>query len=164
MLIQGSGGSAVRLRPVRWEFPPDVGAWDDQWLVVGGAVDLGDRSWSFSHPCLLIGEARELAAWLHAVAEGGVEPGGSAAGPDGGSSLEFLEPLLAFSATARTGDDLVVRVRFTAEAAPPWLREDPLSVGCAVELRLTADRLRAVADAWTHELDALPRRSFASTD
>ena len=155
MLIEGIDGPAVSLRPVRWQFPPGTGAWDDQWLIVSGTVDLGDRTWSFEDPCLLVGEARELATWLHEVA----------AGQDGGSSLSFPEPVLGLSVTAPAGDEVVVRIRFTAEAAPPWLRDDdPHSVEHAVEVRLRADQLRGAADAWVRELDALPGRSFASTD
>ena len=165
MRIEGNDGPAVSLRPVGWQFPPDVGAWDDQWLVVSGTVDLGDRTWSFSESCLLMPEARALATWLREVAEGRVEPDPTAR-PDGESSLSFVEPLLGFTVTARAGDESVVRVQFAAEATPPWLRDDEhhYSAGYAVELRLRADRLLAAAEAWTHELDALPGRSFASTD
>ncbi len=64
MLIEGHDCATVGVRPVRWQFPPDAGAWDDRWLVIDGTVDLGDRTWSFTDPCLLIEEARELAVWL----------------------------------------------------------------------------------------------------
>ncbi|BCY10345.1 hypothetical protein [Actinoplanes sp. L3-i22] len=42
MLIEGNTGFTVRLRPVRWQFPPDAGARDDRWLVIDSTVDLGD--------------------------------------------------------------------------------------------------------------------------
>lgn len=159
MLIEASNGSTVSLRAVRWQFPPDAGAWDDQWLVIGGTVDLGDRTWSFTDPCLLIGEAHELATWLRQVAAGQVVPD-----REGEPSLAFMEPVLGFSTTARDGDELVVRIYFTAEAAPPWLRDDdPHSAQYAVDLRLRADQILAAADTWTGELDALPSRSFTNT-
>ncbi len=145
---------------MRWQFPPDAGAWDDQWLVISGTVDLGDRTWSFTDPCLLIGEARELATWLRQVASGQI-------GPDRGGepSLAFMEPALGFSTTARDGDELVVGIHFTAEAAPPWLRDDnPHSAQYTVELPLRVGEILAAADTWTGELDALPSRSFTSTE
>jgi len=72
--------------------------------------------------------------------------------------------VLDFSVAARAGDELVVRVRFAAEGAPPWLRDDdPRTAEHAVELRLRADQLLVAAGTWEHELDALPYRSFAST-
>ncbi|MEU8821230.1 hypothetical protein [Actinoplanes sp. NPDC048796] len=135
------------LRPVRWQFPADAGEWDDQWLVIDGTVDLGDRTWSFTDPCLLIGEAHDLTAWLRQVAAGRV-----------GLSLSFIEPVLSLSAAA-CGDELVVRFSFTAEAAAPWPRENN-----PVELRVRPAQILAAADDWQRELDALPSRSFTSTE
>jgi hypothetical protein len=164
VLIKACSGPAVSLRPVRWQFPPDAGAWDDQWLIVSGTVDLGDRTWSFTDPCLLVGEARELAAWLREVATGQVEPDEIATDHDGEPSLSFMEPPLGFSVSARDGEEFVVRISFAAEAAPPWLHnDDPNSAQYPVELRLRSDQLLAAADTWVRELDALPTRSFTST-
>ncbi len=165
MLIEGDDGVAVRLRPVRWQFPPDAGAWDDRWLVIAGAVDLGDRAWSFIDPCLLIEEARELASWLRDTAEGRLTTSGMESGEQAEPSLSFMEPVLGFSTAARGENHLVLRIYFTNEAAPPWLRvEHPHSAHYTVELRLRSDELLAAAAAWSDELDALPSRSFASTD
>ncbi len=165
MLIGGDDGVAVRLQPVRWQFPPDAGAWDDRWLVIAGAVDLGERAWSFTDPCLLIEEARELATWLRDIADGRITTSGMGPGEQTGSSLSFMEPVLGFSTAARGENQVVLHMEFTAEAAPPWLRlENPHSAQYTVELRLRSDELLAAAAAWSHELDALPSRSFASTD
>ncbi|MGK5683818.1 WapI family immunity protein [Actinoplanes sp. URMC 104] len=164
MLVEGSNGTTVSLRPERWQYPPDAGAWDDQWLVISGTVNLGARNWSFTLPCLVMGEARELATWLGKATRGEVELR-TTADHDDEPSLSFMEPHLGFSLTASDGEELVLRIDFTAAAAPPWLREDgPDSDQYAVELRLRADRLRTAAETWTRELDALPSRSFASTD
>jgi hypothetical protein len=155
----------VRLRPLRWQFPPDAGAWDDRWLVIGGAVDLRDKAWSFTDPCLLIEEARELAIWLRNTAEGRIAPSGTGSREGAEPSLSFMEPVLGFSIAAHRNNELVLHVQFTAEAAPPWLRvENPHSAQYAVELRLRSDELLAAATTWSQELDALPSRSFASTD
>ncbi|MCU7722513.1 hypothetical protein ODJ79_02180 [Actinoplanes sp. KI2] len=151
MLIGGDDGVAVRLRPLRWQFPADAGAWDDRWLVIGGAVEIRDQAWSFTDPCLLIEEAHELADWLRTAAAGRGEP-----------SLSFMEPALGFAIAGRSDTEVVLRVRFTAEAAPPWLRADnPHSAQCTAELRLRPAQLLAAATAWSRELEALPSRSFA---
>lgn len=167
MLIEESDGVEVRLRPLRWQFPPDAGAWDDRWLIISGTVEVRDQAWSFTEPCLLIDEARELAIWLRNAAEGRIAPSRTRPGEDTAAepSLSFMEPVLGFSIAAHRDNELVVRVHFTAEAAPPRLRvEDPHSAQYAVELRLRPDKLLAAATAWSQELDALPSRSFASTD
>lgn len=165
MLIEGNDGVTVGMRPVRWQFPPDAGAWDDRWLVIDGTVDLGDEAWSFTDPCLLIEEARELALWLRNAAEGRIASGRTVPGEEVESSLSFMEPVLGFSVPAHRDDELVLHVQFTAEAAPPRLRvENPRSAQYTVELRLRSDELLAAATAWSQELDALPRRTFASID
>jgi hypothetical protein len=161
VLIEGSNGITVSLRPVRWQFPPGTGAWDDQWVIISGTVDLGDRSWSFTDPCLLIGEARELATWLHKAARGEVEPR-NAADHDGEPSLSFVEPKLGFSITSCGDDELDLLIIFATRAAPPWLRDDPKCDQYAVEVRLQPSQLLSAADAWTQELNALPSRTFAS--
>lgn len=130
MLIQERAGVAVRLRPLRWQFPPDAGAWDDRWLIIAGAVDLRDRAWSFTDPCLVIDEARELAGWLRNAAKGRIAPSRTGPGEQAQPSLSFMEPVLGFSVAAHGDNEVVVRAHVTAEAAPPWLRvEDPHSVG-----------------------------------
>jgi hypothetical protein len=124
VLVRGSNGIAVDLRPLRWQFPHDAGPWDDQWLVIGGAVDLGDQSWSFTDPCLLIGEARALAQWLRDAAENRIPPDPAAPDEEPEPSLSFMEPVLGFSLAVRRDDEVVVRAYFMAEGAPPWLRKD----------------------------------------
>jgi hypothetical protein len=165
VLIEESDGVAVRICPLRWQFPSDAGAWDDRWLIIAGTVDLRGKAWSFTDPCLLIEEARELAVWLRHAAEGQVAPSRMRRGEQAEPSLSFLEPVLGFSIAAHRDTEVVVRVHFTAEAAPPWLRDkDPHSAPYVVELRQRPDELLAAATAWSEELDALPSRSFASTD
>jgi len=160
VLIRGDD-AAVDLRPERWQFAPDAGPWDDRWIVVRGAVELGGRSWAFEDPCLLVDEAREVAGWLTGVARG--RPGPDPR-EDDGPELSFTEPVLGFSAGPPTGGEVVVRVHLAQEAAPPWLTGDSRLTACVVEVRLPADRLPAAADAWARELAALPPRSFASTE
>jgi hypothetical protein len=149
VLIRGDCGGAVDVRPVRWQFPPGAGAWDDRWLVIDGTVDLGGEAWSFTDPCLLIDEARELALWLRTAARHRI------------ASLSFTEPVLGFSVVAPRDDERVLHVEFAAEAAPPWLRAGKRYTA---ELRIRPGDLLATATAWSRELDALPGRTFAGTE
>ena len=162
MRITASNGAAVNLDPLRWQFPPNTGDWDDQWLVISGHVDLGDESWSFTDPCLLMAEARELAAWLRAASEGRINPDPHTVGEKPQPSLSFMEPVLGFSVAAHNETGLVVRVYFTAEGAPPRLRDhDPHLAYHIMDLQVHPDELLAAADTWTRQLDALPARPWA---
>jgi hypothetical protein len=159
--ITGDGGVTVELEPLRWQFPADAGESDDEWLVVGGRIDPGGESWSFADPCLLMTDARDLADWLFAASEGRVEP--APRGEDGQPEpdLVFLEPALGFSVIAYQEQGLFIRVYFTAEAAPPWLRaDDPHHARSIVDLHLNSDRLAAAAREWTRQLNALPSRPW----
>ncbi|WP_442935183.1 WapI family immunity protein [Micromonospora sp. CPCC 206061] len=120
---------------------------------------------AFTDPCLLIEEARELAIWLRNAAQDRIASGRTVPGEQVEPSLSFMEPVLGFPVAAHRDDELVLHVEFTAEATPPWLRvENPHSAQYTVELRLRSDELLAAATAWSQELDALPSRTFASTD
>src|SRR4030095_16094551 len=96
MRISAADGTAVTLQPCGWEFL--AGPDDDQWLVIDGHVILGDRAWSFTHPCLELGEAYDLARWLQAAADGNLQPAPAPQSPaDDRPQLGFVEPLLGFS-------------------------------------------------------------------
>ncbi|MEU7963987.1 hypothetical protein AB0D09_11045 [Streptomyces sp. NPDC049097] len=73
----------VELGPLGYEFPVVRGdVHDDNWLVITGAVTTPEGSWSFTDPCLLTDEAREVAAWLRGVAAGTVSVSEPAAEDD----------------------------------------------------------------------------------
>ena len=161
MRLTGDGGVTVELEPLRWQFPADIGEWDDQWLVIGGRIDPVGESWSFTDPCLLMSDARNLADWMLAASEGRVEPA-----PPGGDArpepdLVFLEPALGFSVAGYQEQGLIVRAYFTAEAAPPWLRaDDPHHARSVVDLHLSSDQLASAAGEWAQQLSALPGRPW----
>jgi hypothetical protein len=137
-------GVTITLTALRWQYPPGTDEDDDAWVMVGGRVDLGERAWSFVQPCLTIEEAGELADWL--------EQGGA-----NGSTLAFLEPNLRFASCGGYDDEVDVRVYFSAESAPPWLRNlDPHGSQRVVALRTSRKRLALAASVWRRELDALP--------
>lgn len=150
--------NSVDLRPLRYQFATAGGdPHDDNWLVIGGSVRTPDGSWTFADPCLLNDEARQLAAWLRAVAAGTVAVTGPDA--DGGPTpdREFTEPVLAFSLAERNGDSVVVRVHLSLEAAPPWQRDAEFPRYVVVVRQDRAALLRA-ADEWDSALASFPPR------
>ncbi|WP_251051306.1 MULTISPECIES: hypothetical protein [unclassified Streptomyces] len=119
-MLLGDHANSVELCPLRYQFSEVRGdSYDDNWLVVGGTATTPEGIWSFTDPCLLTDEAREVSAWLRAVAAGTVE----VTGPDADGYLSpdtwFVEPVLAFSLVGRSDDGAVIRVHLSMEAAPP---------------------------------------------
>jgi hypothetical protein len=162
--ITGDGGVTVELEPLKWQFPADAGEWDDRWLVIRGRIDLGNRSWSFTDPCLLMTDARELARWLHDVSEGRIGASRRECDGDPEPDLVFLEPALGFSVAEYQETRPVVRIHLAAEAAPPWLRaEDPHLARLAVELVTRTSQLAAAASDLTEQLNDLPARPWVDT-
>jgi hypothetical protein len=162
MRITSRDGTRVTLQPQGYEFPPDT--WNDEWdrwLMIGGHVQLDDRAWSFTDPCLLIIEAQQLGNWLRGAAAGDIRPQPlhQPGDQDQEPSLGFTEPLLTFFLGVHD-PDLVVRVRFALEAAPPWLdRDDRFPPGgFDVDLQVDPVQLHQAADDWTSELDTLLSR------
>ncbi|MFI1004164.1 hypothetical protein ACIP10_32800 [Streptomyces galbus] len=154
--------SGVDLRPVRYQFATASGdAFDDNWLVVDGTVTTPEGTWSFTDPCLLVDEAREVSAWLRAVAAGTV----AVTEPDAEGELTpdtcFIEPVVALSLADRSeAGTAVVRVHLSLEAAPPWQQgEDmPDIYQYAVEIEVDTAALRHAADEWDLSLSSFPSR------
>jgi hypothetical protein len=153
---------SVELRPLRYQFSAIQGNRDDDnWLVIGGTVTTSEGSWSFSDPSLLTHEAREVAAWLRAVAAGTV----AVSGPDADDEwlspdTWFVEPVLAFGLADRSEGGAVIRVHLSLEAAPPWQQGDD-RVGIYqyfVEVRLDTAALLHAADQWDLALASFPTR------
>ncbi|MFI7286172.1 hypothetical protein ACIBRY_05865 [Streptomyces anulatus] len=134
--------------------------WDDNWLVIGGEVTSPAASWSFTDSCLLVDEARELSAWLRAVADGRrpdakPDPEGFLA-PD----LSFLEPVLAFSQVRWRDGAGALRVHLSLEAAPPRLRrdEDLDLYQHVIEVETGRAELMRAAEEWDQRLARFPQR------
>lgn len=154
--------SRVDLRPVRYQFATvRDDSFDDNWLVIDGTVMTPEGSWSFADPCLLTDEARQVSAWLRAVAAGTVD----VTEPDAEGELSpdtwFIEPVVAFSLAHRSeGGTAVIRVHLSLEAAPPWQQGDDGAdiYQYVVEVRLDAAALLHAADEWDLSLASLPPR------
>ncbi|WP_042379428.1 WapI family immunity protein [Streptacidiphilus melanogenes] len=160
-MLLSDHASSVELNPLRYQFPAARGdSYDDNWLVIGGTVVTPDGSWSFADPCLLAGEARQVSAWLRAVAAGTV----AVTGPDAEGWLSpdtwFVEPMLAVSLASRDKRGAVIRVHLFLEAAPPWKQGgDSADIyQYFLEVRMNEAALLHEADKWDLTLDSFPAR------
>ncbi|MDQ0828196.1 hypothetical protein QF032_000040 [Streptomyces achromogenes] len=160
-MLLGDHASSVELCPLRYQFAAVRGdSYDDNWLVIGGSVATPQGSWTFADPCLLAHEARQVSAWLRAVAAGTV----AVTEPDAEGWLSpdtwFVEPVLAVSLADRSDSGAAIRVHLSLEAAPPWQQEnDGADVyQYFVELRLDTAVLLREADRWDLALDSFPAR------
>ncbi|MEU3181456.1 WapI family immunity protein [Streptomyces albidoflavus] len=154
--------SSVDLRPASYQFATVRGdSYDDNWLVIEGTVATPEGKWSFADPCLLTDEARQVSAWLCAVAAGTVD----VTEPDAEGELSpdtwFIEPVVAFSLAHRVESGAaVIRVHLSLEAAPPWQQGDDGAdvYQYAVEVRVDTATLLHAADEWDCSLASLPSR------
>ncbi|MFF8592826.1 hypothetical protein ACF061_15510 [Streptomyces sp. NPDC015220] len=109
---------------------------------------------------MLIDEAREVPAWLRAVAAGAV----AVTRPDADGELSpdtwFVEPVLAFSLADRNEARVVLRVHLSLEGAPPWQQRDDGAdlYQYVVEVQLDTAALLHAADQWDLALASFPTR------
>ncbi|MEW1957169.1 hypothetical protein [Kineococcus sp. NPDC059986] len=164
MQLTSTDGAVFVLGLTGYQYPgrDDPGGWDANWLVVHGEVRTSDgESWSFDDPSLTTWDAQELQRWLHAAAEGHVDPVDDAQA-DGTGRLAFTEPNLAFSIAAVVGHETLLRVHLSAEAVsgrPGWTRETaPELYAYTVPFRLHHDALRTAAQEWDRDVEAFPPR------
>jgi hypothetical protein len=88
-------------------------------------------------------------------------PPSPGAGGEPGELLEFPEPDIAFSVEGRAGGRVRIRVHFSLEALPPWLRgtaEEPGLFEYFVRLDVSADELTRAAESWLLDLAEFPPR------
>ena len=74
--------------------------------------------------------------------------------------LVFTEPNLAFSLAGRDSQLLTIRVHFSLESRPPWLREDITSdlFDNFIEVATVQAALANAVDDWDREIAAFPVR------
>lgn len=109
----------------------------DTWIKVYGNVLSPDGEWSFVDQSFEIPEVERLVAWLRLFA--------STPAP---TSIDFIEPCLSFEAAPADGRNVLLRVRFIGEVAPPWLRGDGYAVweeGYWLDLKVTPAQLEKFA-------------------
>jgi hypothetical protein len=162
MKLVGADGAYVALDIVRYEFPSMSSSvdddWDANWLVIRGEAFDGDRRWGFSDPCLTTWEARELTAWLRAVAGRRIQP--RPLGEDGDGGLTFTEPNLGLSLHSADANAASLRVHFSLESAPPWIDEEGRydMYEFFLELTVPVHAIESAASEWESALSAFPAR------
>jgi len=156
------GQAAVELEVVGYQFPsydPRAANFDDtdaNWLQVRGSIRTLDLSWTFTDPCLLTGEAAELGAWLHRVAEGGVHPSQEVFGR---GAVFFVEPNLSVRLAASEGAMLTLVWYFSQESSPPGAPDEiRFGHGHPVHLEVSPKHLARAADEWSTALARFPPR------
>ncbi|MGZ4587165.1 MAG: WapI family immunity protein [Mycobacteriaceae bacterium] len=162
MRLESHNGAVVEVTPLRYQFgaSPEPRDWDANWLYIATRVELPDgRSWLSTDPCLTTWEARELGAWLEGVHAGDLQPT-EFGGEDDERLLVFTEPNLGFSLARRDDETVTIRVHFSLESRPPWLRDDDEAdlFGYFVEVDLAIEGVAAAATTWSEELAAFPVR------
>lgn len=117
-------------------------------------------SWTFVDPCLTTWDARALGTWLRGAAAGTVAVSPFGTDEPDEKLLVFSEPNVAFSVESCIGDQIWVRVHFSLEALPPWLRGQQQSgiFGYFVLVDLSTADLADAADTWTRGLADYPER------
>ncbi|GAB3090147.1 hypothetical protein [Nocardioides zeae] len=135
--LHDASGRGLALTVLRYELPeldPSLPAndWDTNRLVVDAVLTGADGSHRAVDPCLLTSEARALADWLHAVADG-----------RGTAGIGFVEPLLSFRLGRQAGGTAQLGVRLGDVVA---------------DLVVPSRPLHAAADAWAAHLEDFPER------
>jgi len=163
--LTSTDGAAFELRPSGYEYPDftTAGEPDANWLFLHGRVrTAAGESWTFEGPDLSTWEAKELLDWLHAAAEGRLEPTDIPGLYLVTSTLMFIEPNLAFSVAAVEGEHTVLRVHLSLEAAagrPGWTAEPrPRIYEYSIPLRVGRAQLLTAAEQWSSEIAPFPVR------
>jgi hypothetical protein len=152
MRLTADSGNAFELLILRYEFPDITeDRWDSNWLVVSGKVTIGDKTWHFIEPCVTTFELADLADWLETLGDGAEDL----------ADCSFTEPNLAFLYSRKPFP--VLRVRFTRESAPPWLKgPEQRAVGVTVSFPLTDGVAQEVAAEIRNALIEYPIRGGAA--
>jgi hypothetical protein len=165
--LSSRDGASIEIRPIGYQFPLNpqakVGAdWDNNWLVVGGAVTTGGQQWTFVDPCLTTWEAPQISTWLRRVADGSLPSttDWSEDWSEDASLLYFTEPNLALSLQSRTDEHACLRVHLSLEALPPWRQgaDRPNIYDYFLRLDLSVKDLAAAAEQWDNDCHPFPAR------
>jgi hypothetical protein len=142
-----SDTNSLALRILGYQFPDNSSEkYDSNWLVVGCKVSAAGKAWSFQDPCLLTWEAGALVEYLEALASGTTARQG----------VGFIEPNLEFI----SGSSANLRVQFSLEASPPWLRNEPVQDNAFfIDFAVSPQQLWEAAASLRHQLLKFPGRA-----
>ncbi|WP_432563055.1 WapI family immunity protein [Kineococcus sp. SYSU DK003] len=165
MQLTSTDGALLELRPSGYEHPTltTPGELDANWLIVHGTVrTAAGESWTFDEPSLTTWEAKELLDWLHAAAEGRLEPTDDPGSDLAASTMIFIEPNLAFSVGAVEGDQTLLRVHLSLEAlagGPDVMTgPEPNVYGYSIPFRIDQAQLLTAAKQWSSDIAPFPAR------
>jgi hypothetical protein len=163
--LTSTDGAVVELRPSGYEYLDFTtpGELDANWLMLHGKVrTTAGESWTFEGPDLTTWEAQELLDWLHAAAEGRLEPSDDPGSDMVASTLMFIEPNLAFSVAAVEGEQRLLRVHLSLEAVvgkPGWTVELSRRIyEYSIPLRVDRAQLLTAAEQWSSDIAPFPPR------
>jgi hypothetical protein len=163
--LTSTDGAVFELRPSSYEYP-DLTTADEpdaNWLIVHGTVrTAAGESWTFEGPDLSTWEAKELLGWLHAAAEGRLEPTDNPGSDLMTHTRIFIEPNLAFSIAAVEDEHTTLRVHLSleAEAGRPGRTTEPKPriYEYSIPLRVDRVQLRTAAEQWSSDIAPFPAR------
>ena len=165
MQLTSTDGAVFELRLSGYEYPDftTAGEPDANWLIVHGTVrTAAGETWTFDDPSLTTWEVQELLGWLHAAADGRLEPTDDPGSDMVTSTLMFIEPNLAFSVAAVEGEQTVLRVHLSLEAVagkPDWAAEPrPRIYEYSIPFRTDRAQLLTAAKQWGSDIAPFPAR------
>ncbi|ABS03883.1 WapI family immunity protein [Kineococcus radiotolerans] len=165
MKLTSTDGAAFELRLSGYEYPDLTTAdeLDANWVIVHGRVrTAAGEIWTFDDPSLTTWEAQELLDWLHAAAEGRLEPSDDPGSDMVTSTLMFIEPNLAFSVAAVEGEQTMLRVHLSLEAVagkPDWSAgPKPRIYEYSIPFRVDRAQLLTAAQQWSSDIAPFPAR------
>ncbi len=137
MLLKGPDGVDFELKILRYSHP------GEKWLDIYTRVKMPRGSWECTDPSLQDRDIRSLSKWLIAHSKGRTKR----------REEDFEEPNLSFEMTHDSEEQVTLRVYFELESRPPWAPSGAAGERDVwVELKLTADDLRAAAESLSSEL------------
>ena len=152
MRLRGREGNELALSVVGYQFPDEtVDPWDSNGLLVAVRVVTPQGTWEVVDPCLTTWEARQLAAWLSAVARGAmVRPTSTLSEPNVTAqvSTDLRHPRSRFE----------LRVCFELENRPPWAPAVAGGRNLCLDLDVGAADLASAAAALREDLARFPQR------
>lgn len=153
MLLKGRQGTELELRIVGYQFPDErFDPWDSNWLLVSIRVVAPQGTWEVVDPSLTTWEARQVVAWLAALAQR----------PEllAGRGLALSEPNVTFVARAQPvePDRVLVQACFALELRPPWLKAVAGGANLCVDLDVARRDLAAAAASLHEDLARFPQR------
>ncbi len=142
-----SNANSLELRIRGYQFPNNSSdEYDLNCLDIEVKVSTSGKAWAFCDPCLLTWEVGALIEYLEAFARGTATPRG----------IGFTEPNLEFAPAGSTN----LRVLFSLEASPPWLRSEPVQDNAFhIEFSVPSRQLLEAAASLRQQLAEFPGRA-----